>query len=161
MTTTRRGTRKAQEKSANARNRRWRRACGGAASQQDALNTRDSVTARGKTKRSFKVECVDYILCTPNPNFAVGSGRPFTYPTLPCSTARSPRARVHAASHPWLQGATMPVSNRSNSTNVGSHQGSLGQISESAQLATENFMMEPNISTFIYIFYVHFCFIHI
>ena len=28
-------------------------------------------------------------------------------------------------------------------------------------LATENFRMEPNISTFIYIFYVHLCFIHI
>ena len=123
--------------------------------------TRDCVTAQGKTKRSVKVECMDYILCTPNPNVAAGSGRPFLYPTLPCCTARSPRLRVHAASHPCLQSATMPVPNRSNSTNVGSHQGSLGHISESAQLGTENFMMEPNISAFIYIFHVHLCFIHI
>ena len=123
--------------------------------------TRDSVTAQGKTKRSVKVECVDYILCTPNPNFAVGSGHPFPYPTLPCSTAWSPRGRVHTASHPCLQSATMLVPNRSNSTNVGSHQGSFGRISESAQLGTENFMMEPNISAFIYIFHVHLCFIHI
>ena len=121
VTITRRGTQKAQEKTANARKCRWRRTRGGAASQQDGLNTRDSVSARGKTKRSLTVECVDNILCIPNPNFAVGSGRPFTYPTLPCSTARSPRGRVHAASHPWLQSAIMPVPNRSNSTNVGSH----------------------------------------
>ena len=40
-------------------------------------------------------------------------------------------------------------------------QGFLGHISKSAQLATEIFMMEPNISTFIYIFYVNLCFIHI
>ena len=40
-------------------------------------------------------------------------------------------------------------------------QGYLSHISESAQLAIENFMMEPNISTFIYIFDLNLCFIHI
>ena len=34
-------------------------------------------------------------------------------------------------------------------------------LSKRTGLATENFRMEPNISTFIYIFYVHLCFIHI
>ena len=116
---------------------------------------------RSRTDSRLSVECVDYILCTPNPNVAAGSERPFPYATLPCCTAQSPRRRVHAASHPCLLSATMPVPNRSNSTNVGSHQGSLGRISESAQLGTENFMMEPNISAFIYIFHVHLCFIHI
>ena len=154
MTGRRRATRKAEEKRAKARKKRWRRARGGAAHQRQCDCAR-------KTKRSVKVECVDYILCTPNPNVAADSGRPFPYPALPCCTAQWPRRRVHAASHPCLQSATMPVPKRSNNTNVGSHQGSLGRISESAQLGTENFMMEPNISAFIYIFHVHLCFIHI
>ena len=105
------------------------RARGGAASEVHALSTTDSVSARGETKRRFMVECVHYIFSSANPNLVAGSGRPFTDPTLPSSSARWPRGRVHAASHPRLHTATTPVPNSSQTTNVGSHQGYVGHRS--------------------------------
>ena len=100
--------------------------------------------------------------CSAHPTLTSPSVQGVPSSTRPCP-APLPGRHVGGSMPPGTCGSrlppslfpTVPIAQKSVPIRV------IWVISESAQLATENFRMEPNISTFIYIFDVNLCFIHI